>query len=357
MPKFRSLRLLLVAFVLSLVPAASFAGVFISVGFAPPVLPVYDVPPCPEPGWIWTPGYWAYGPDGYYWVPGAWVPAPYEGALWTPGYWGWSENLYIWHPGYWGPHVGYYGGINYGGGYFGIGFAGGEWRGHSFFYNTEVIRVGPSVHFVFRDRSYMNHAFVDRNSRVAFNGGPGGIRHAMMAQERIAERDRHVAATQFQASHEDHFRSDRAAYFRNNNGRPSNPAMDRPVGWNSGAQQRFQQNQQQQRQVQQRQVQQQQNQMQQQQRFQQQQQNQMQQQQRFQQQQQNQVRQQQMQQRLQQPAQRPEQFQQQRVQPQHQPQPYQQHNAPQAGPPQQQHSAPQAQPQHGGHHDNQHEHR
>ena len=30
--------------------------------------------------------------SGYFWVPGAWVPAPYEGALWTPAYWGWSER-------------------------------------------------------------------------------------------------------------------------------------------------------------------------------------------------------------------------------------------------------------------------
>ena len=28
----------------------------------------------PGPGYIWTPGYWAYDPaDGYYWVPGTWV--------------------------------------------------------------------------------------------------------------------------------------------------------------------------------------------------------------------------------------------------------------------------------------------
>lgn len=240
MLKFHSVRLLLVAFVLSLVPAASFAGVFISVGFAPPMLPVYDVPPCPEAGWIWTPGYWAYGPEGYYWVPGAWAPAPFEGAMWTPGYWGWSAGLYTWHPGYWGYHVGYYGGINYGGGYFGIGFAGGEWRGHNFFYNTEVIHVGPSIGFVFHDRAYMNYAFVDRDHHIAFNGGPGGIHHEMMAQERIAINEHHIAATEFQASHESHAMADHNAYFRNNNGRPMNTAMARPAGWNNDAQRRFQ---------------------------------------------------------------------------------------------------------------------
>jgi hypothetical protein len=30
---------------------------------------------------MWVPGYWAYGDEDYYLVPGAWVAAPYEGAL------------------------------------------------------------------------------------------------------------------------------------------------------------------------------------------------------------------------------------------------------------------------------------
>jgi hypothetical protein len=73
---------------LVVIPASSFAGVFVSVTVAPPVLPVYAQPPCPGDGYIWTPGYWAWGPDGYYWVPGTWVMAPEPGLLWTPGYWG-----------------------------------------------------------------------------------------------------------------------------------------------------------------------------------------------------------------------------------------------------------------------------
>jgi hypothetical protein len=125
---FRSARLLLLAFLMSLVPASSFAGVFISINIAPPVLPVYVQPPCPNDGYMWTPGYWAYGDDGYYWVPGAWVPAPQPGYLWTPPYWGWENGVYLFHGGYWGTHVGYYGGVNYGFGYMGVGFAGGEWR-------------------------------------------------------------------------------------------------------------------------------------------------------------------------------------------------------------------------------------
>src|SRR5438128_12467477 len=91
--------------------AAAHAGVFVSVTIAPPPLLVYDQPPCPDEGYIWTPGYWAYDYDyeDYYWVPGTWVLAPEPGYLWTPGWWGWENAFYVWHSGYWGPHVGFYG--------------------------------------------------------------------------------------------------------------------------------------------------------------------------------------------------------------------------------------------------------
>src|SRR5215472_3847994 len=125
------------------IPAQSRAqiAVGVSVRIGPPALPVYVQPVCPGPGYIWTPGYWAYGPDGYYWVPGTWVQPPVVGVLWTPGYWGWSNGYYLWHEGYWGPHVGFYGGINYGFGYTGVGFRGGYWNNGAFFYNRSVNRV------------------------------------------------------------------------------------------------------------------------------------------------------------------------------------------------------------------------
>ena len=97
---------------LTLSPPQAHAGVFISVNIAPPVLPVYVQPALPAPGYIWTPGYWAYGDAGYYWVPGVWVSPPRVGVLWTPGYWGFVGGAYAWHGGYWGPHVGFYGGVN-----------------------------------------------------------------------------------------------------------------------------------------------------------------------------------------------------------------------------------------------------
>jgi hypothetical protein len=38
-----------------------YSQVSISVSFAPPALPIYEQPPCPEDGWIWVPGFWAWG--------------------------------------------------------------------------------------------------------------------------------------------------------------------------------------------------------------------------------------------------------------------------------------------------------
>lgn len=228
---FRSARWILMALLLSLVPASSFAGVFISVGFAPPVLPVYEQPPCPEPGLMWTPGYWAYGEDGYYWVPGAWVPAPYEGALWTPGYWGWSSGLYVWHGGYWGRHVGYYGGVNYGFGYMGVGFVGGLWRGHDFVYNTAVVRVNDRViHNVYVDRRVVERNTIVNDRHVAFSGGPGGINHRATADERVAEHDQHLGRTSFQTQHVTAARNDHNSYFKANNGHPQTMAVARPLG-------------------------------------------------------------------------------------------------------------------------------
>lgn len=228
---FRSARWLLLALLFPLIPATKAnAGVFISVGFAPPILPVYVQPPCPEPNLMWVPGYWAYGPDGYYWVPGAWVPAPYEGALWTPPYWGYEGAVYVFHPGYWGWHVGYYGGVNYGFGYFGRGFVGGRWHDRDFEYNRAVMHVNETViHTTYIDRTVIHDHEIVRDSRVSYNGGPGGIRYQASPQERVAMREQHLAPTQAQQEHVMQARSNRAAYFNANHGRPQQVAAGRPL--------------------------------------------------------------------------------------------------------------------------------
>src|SRR5579863_3551129 len=162
-------------FLLFLIPTASFAQIAVSIRIGPPALPVYAQPPCPADGYLWTPGYWAYGPVGYYWVPGVWVMPPRVGVLWTPGYWGFAGGLYGWHEGYWGPHVGFYGGINYGFGYGGVGFYGGRWDGDRFQYNTAVVNVNRTVvRNVYVDRTVINNTTIV-NNHASFNG-EGGVR-------------------------------------------------------------------------------------------------------------------------------------------------------------------------------------
>ena len=112
---------------------------------------------------MWTPGYWAYTDDGYEWVDGAWVLAPYVGALWTPGYWGWGDSGYFWNTGYWGRNIGYYGGINYGFGYFGAGFYGGYWDRDRFFYNRGYNHL---------DYDHIHNVY-DRHEN-GFSNRPGG---------------------------------------------------------------------------------------------------------------------------------------------------------------------------------------
>jgi WXXGXW repeat (2 copies) len=230
---FRSARWLMLALLLPILSVSQArAGVFISVGIAPPVLPIYEQPPCPQPGLMWSPGYWAYDQDngGYYWVPGTWVPAPYVGAYWTPPYWGFESGAYIFHGGYWGPHVGYYGGVNYGFGYMGIGFAGGEWRGHDFAYNTAVVRVNETViHNTYINKTVVVQNTVVNNNRVAYSGGPNGIRHEPTPQEQAAMHEQHQQPTQYQQQHIQSARTDKTNFYNNNHGRPQQLAVAKPL--------------------------------------------------------------------------------------------------------------------------------
>lgn len=221
----RFMRCALFALVMLTIPASSFAGVFVSVTIAPPVLPVYEQPPCPGDGYIWTPGYWAYGPDGYYWVPGTWVVAPQPGFLWTPGYWGWNEGAYFWHPGYWGPHVGFYGGVNYGFGYIGVGYVGGYWERDRFFYNRSVNNVNITNVHVY-NRTVINNVTVNN---ISYNGGAGGINARPSHAEEVAERERHFEPTRMQVEHEHGARSNRELLASVNHGRPAIAATARPA--------------------------------------------------------------------------------------------------------------------------------
>jgi hypothetical protein len=216
--KLRSLAF--AALLLAALPStSSLAAVAISVNLAPPPLPVVVQPPCPVDGYLWAPGYWAYGDYGYYWVPGYWAAPPTVGLLWTPPWWGFVNGVYVFNRGYWGPRVGFYGGINYGYGYFGRGFDGGYWTGNVFRYNTAVVRVNKTViHNTYVNRTVIRNS--TRAGRVSFNGGPNGVKAVATAQEKAAERQRRAGPTAAQLSRQQAANKNRDLQASANNGHP-----------------------------------------------------------------------------------------------------------------------------------------
>jgi hypothetical protein len=216
------LSLLLATAMLFVVPA-SFAQVGISITIAPPALPVYEQPICPGDGYIWTPGYWAW--DGeYYWVPGTWVMAPQIGFLWTPGYWGLGGSGFVFNEGYWGQSVGFYGGIDYGFGYFGHGYEGGRWENRHFFYNTAVNHVNASV----IRNVYNTRATETTVNHVSYSGGNGGISARATAQEEAAARSRHIPPVAVQTQHAWAAHNTPQQRLSANQGKPSVFATPRP---------------------------------------------------------------------------------------------------------------------------------
>ena len=214
------IRSLLFSVLLLAVSSVSFGQIGISITIAPPALPVYEQPICPEDGYIWTPGYWGYGDDGYYWISGGWIQPPQVGFLWTPGYWGWGENAYAFHEGYWGQTVGFYGGINYGFGYSGRGYEGGRWDNGRFAYNTSVNRVNTTI-----IHNTYNTRVVEGNTRVSFNGGNGGVQARASSQEEASSRERHIAPVAAQTSRVQEDRSKPELRASNNHGNPPAAAV------------------------------------------------------------------------------------------------------------------------------------
>ena len=90
-----------------------------------------------------------------------------------------------------GPHIGFYGGINYGFGYIGIGFVGGYWNHDRYFYNRAVTNVNVThITNVYTHNVVVNN--ID-NRRISYNGGPNGIRRIADPREAAALKSPHPA--------------------------------------------------------------------------------------------------------------------------------------------------------------------
>src|SRR6266487_4244437 len=185
-----SIRSLFMTLVMLTLSAASFAqiGVAVSINFAPPELPVYEQPLCPGEGYFWTPGYWA-----------------------------WGGSSFIFYEGYWGPVVGFYGGINYGYGYFGRGYEGGRWDNGRFYYNRSVNNVNiTEIHNVYNTTVVNNTTL----TRVSYNGGNGGIDVRATPQEEAAARQKHISPVPAQIQHVQAARANQALRASENHGKP-----------------------------------------------------------------------------------------------------------------------------------------
>jgi hypothetical protein len=152
------------------------------------------------------------------------VLPPEAGVLWTPGYWGWNDGGFQFNDGYWGASVGFYGGINYGFGYFGHGYEGGRWDGGHFFYNTTVNHVnGNIIHNVYNTR--VNETTVNR---ISYNGGHGGINDRATAQEDMVAHGRHLPPVAAQTQHAWTARHAPDQHLSANQGAPPIAATPRP---------------------------------------------------------------------------------------------------------------------------------
>ena len=194
----------------------------------PPPLPIYEQPPIPSPGYIWSPGYWAWDPDqaDYYWVPGTWAVPPRPGLLWTPGYWAWLGGQYLFHDGYWGAHVGFYGGIAYGFGYTGIGYDGGHWDNGVFFYNQTVNNLGgANITNVYNKTLVINNGA----TRVSFNGGKDGTTVKPTSEQIGVAKEARFAPTPLQQQHVQVASKDPGLFEKANRGKPPVAATAKPA--------------------------------------------------------------------------------------------------------------------------------
>jgi hypothetical protein len=136
----------------------------------------------------------------------------------------------LWHEGYWGPEVGFYGGIDYGFGYGGVGYLGGEWRGGAFAYNTSVSRVNVTIIHNTYSRSVPNA----RPGGAAYNGGKGGIERQPTAAERTAEGERRSGPTSDQTQHYEAAKANPAEHYSTNHGKPAVAATAKPGDFSHG---------------------------------------------------------------------------------------------------------------------------
>ena len=122
--------------------------------------------------------------------------------------------------------MGFYGGINYGFGYFGEGYEGGRWDGGHFFYNRSVNNVNiTNIHNVYNTN--INHT----ENHVSYNGGNGGISARPRPEDEAAARERHIPPVA-DPTHAQAARANPQQRASANMGKPGVAATPRPGDFN-----------------------------------------------------------------------------------------------------------------------------
>ncbi|MGC9199972.1 MAG: hypothetical protein ACP5E5_13720 [Acidobacteriaceae bacterium] len=129
-----------------------------------------------------------------------------------------------------GPFVGFYGGIDYGFGYIGIGFFGVYWNHNHFFYNSQVTNVGRGGYSYRHAVVYNGREYSGRPSnRVSYNGGPGGINVRPRPSEITASRFARTGALPEQRQAQNLAARNPSQLCANNRGRPALAAQSRAL--------------------------------------------------------------------------------------------------------------------------------
>jgi hypothetical protein len=84
---------------ITLLPAASYAQVYVRVG--PPAPIVEHRPVAPGRGYVWIGGYHRWDGGRYVWVPGRWDRPPREHAVWVPHRWVHRHGGWVLVEGHW----------------------------------------------------------------------------------------------------------------------------------------------------------------------------------------------------------------------------------------------------------------
>lgn len=87
--------------------APAFGQISVYIGTPPPPIRYEVAPPMPEPGFVWTRGYWAPVRGRYVWYPGRWSRPPYRGAAWREPRWEHEGRGWHYHDGGWRAHGGH----------------------------------------------------------------------------------------------------------------------------------------------------------------------------------------------------------------------------------------------------------